>query len=180
MKSFRIMTSCVALLLLALPATPTLGQEIKLGLDRIRSRTPLLAIGYLNAGKELVVADEGRVRVLDVKTGDELRTLPIKDYIRSASIAGNSIALATGYNGEVQVWDLVKGAKVTSFKSHDAGVLRVCLSPDNKIVAVAGLDWVRNDEKKDGKERFPGRVPSGDDYSIRLWDVASGKQLPAF
>jgi RNA polymerase sigma factor (sigma-70 family) len=117
--------------------------------------------------------------------------------------------LTSGWDGSVRLWETATGKEVRRFRD-DKGMARAALSPDGTLVAAAGKDgtsivlsetatgrvvremtghvselmWVTftpdrrrlvsaADMHSNGREHF-------DDRSIRVWDVATGRQLHKF
>ncbi len=79
-----------------------------------------------------------------------------KGDVWSLTFSPDSKTLATG-GSEIIIWDVAGKQEVLSF-SGNKHVFRVCFSPDGKILASGG-----------GRATEPGE--------LKLWDVASGKEL---
>lgn len=72
----------------------------------------------------------------------------------------------------VRVWDIPSGRVVATLKGHDGWLWSVCFHPDGKRVLSGGCGQA---EPLD----FYGHRP-GADTSLRLWDVATQRQLERF
>jgi WD40 repeat protein len=68
----------------------------------------------------------------------------------------------------VHLWDLGKEKELLSFVGHRGGPLTVAFLPDGKTVATVSRDGIRMKP-----------VRTWADWSLRLWDAASGKELHA-
>jgi RNA polymerase sigma factor (sigma-70 family) len=143
-------------------------------------------------------------RAIKSWTADDYRSVISVTY----SPDGHSM-LTSGSDGTVRLWDVASGQEIRRFRNIDRGYSRAALSPDGKLVAASGKDGVSiilyetatgqqvreltghvslvmslafsldgkrlvstADMHYDGKEF--------DDRSVRVWDVATGRQLQKF
>ena len=112
--------------------------------------------------------------------------------------ADNTVA-ATVTDGGVHAWNIATQKKLWSAKANKLQPTAVSVSPDGKVIAVAGKDGgVRLYDGATGKETatltghtgavnavaFNGEdgkrlVTAGEDGSVRVWDPAAGKPVAA-
>ncbi|MCH8148029.1 MAG: hypothetical protein IH987_08560 [Planctomycetes bacterium] len=78
-------------------------------------------------------------------------------------------ALTGSADKTVRLWDVASGKELRRFAPHTSGVWAVALSPNSRY-ALSG----ENIHLKDGK------WVSGDDFSLKLWDVETNKQVRRF
>jgi WD40 repeat protein len=112
---------------------------------------------------------DGTIRLWDVETGKQERLF----QGHQGAVFGVAFApdgqhfLSGGADGIVRLWDVSTGEEVRRFLGHKEGVYSVAFSPNGKL-AVSG-----------SMGRWPGghhwTVPA--DASVRLWEVATGKEL---
>jgi RNA polymerase sigma factor (sigma-70 family) len=167
------------------------GQSIVMleGLDRdacisVRDRTTLnetrrIPAQHLYApcltpdGTRLIaLADHGKgysVEVWDLHDGKQLRAWKAHDaYVWAMTLARDGKTLATGGNDKViRVWDVQTGTLQRELSDHPDIVGQLALSPDGKLLASHGM----HELKLDNASVYPW------DRRIRIWDVASGKEL---
>lgn len=116
-------------------------------------------------------------------------------------------ALTGSYDDSLMLWDLTSGQRLTVLNGHDSDVLDLAISPDGRTALSSSRDgglmqWDLVDAQE--MQRLPGHAdavwdvafsPDGSralsasgaaspnvqvqDASLRLWDLASGRQLQA-
>ncbi len=103
----------------------------------------------------------GHIDIWDVKTGIKLRSIGNDNHYHRSSTRvifspdGKTLVSADG-EGWVNFWNPATGQKTRTVRGHVNGVAALAFTPDGQILAA------RDD-------------PGGD--GVRLWDVASGKEL---
>ena len=75
--------------------------------------------------------------------------------------------MATATSGGVRLWDSATGALLHDLPAEH-GYPDVDFSPDGKLLIGQPFDF------------FINRGPDDDDFQVRLWDVASGRELHVF
>ena len=152
---------------------------------------PPTGIAFSPAGDKLIAAvAEMDTYVFDVQTGKQLHRLPHHWAYRVAySPDGKTVASLRG--PALRLWNPADGKeRFLEFAGHQAGVMSVAVTPDGGTVASAGENirlWETTTGKlirilpssavsvsfsPDGKT-----LASGGGASVRLWDVASGKEV---
>jgi WD40 repeat protein len=149
---------------------------------------------------------DGTVCLWDVETGLALPELA--GYLGSVNCLaftpdGNNLALAGADSQIIHVWEVRTGKPVEAAPGHSGKIQALAYSPDGKLLASAGGGWRADDraialwETATGKlvRKFVGHVdkiyglqfsPDGKrlisagekDDTFRIWDVATGKELP--
>src|SRR5205807_7532082 len=116
---------------------------------------PIVFMAFLPDGKNCVIVwTDGEIRTCALDNGAEIRSV----YALPASCAelssdGKRIAIGTG-EGPIQVWELETSTKVHQYTGHDGNV------------------W-SEDFSAAGKQQ----VPCGEDATLRLRDVQTGKEI---
>lgn len=103
------------------------------------------------------------VRIWDVETSKELRALMVHGFIpvsMALSADGKPMA-ATGPNKTIKVWEVSRANEVRSLGGDSSPVIALSLSADGKRAATTTRD------------------KAGQDQLIKIWDLASGRELPA-
>ncbi len=114
-----------------------------------------------------LVSGGARLVLWDLTTGAPLyvfRNPP--SFVNSVAVSPNGGFLLTGCDdGSIRLWSLKSGAEVRQFRGHTGRVLKVAFSTDGKtILSVSGWKLVA------------GKAERGDDDTVRLWDLATGKE----
>ncbi len=108
-------------------------------------------------GQRLASAGEGdgTVRIWEVTTGNELRTLRHTGGVYSVAFSPDRQRLASGSTDHtVRIWEAATGKELLTLKGHTGIVYSVAFSPDGQRLASA----------------------SGD-RTVKLWELASGQEL---
>jgi WD40 repeat protein len=116
--------------------------------------TSISAIAFSPDNRWLASGDSGSLKVWDVSTGRELRSLPTKHDPTCISFSTDGRSLASvSWNGTVNVWELSTGHLLLSFSVNPKG------SPVSAAFS------------RDGRWLASGRE------SIDIWDVATGRMV---
>ncbi|MGP0059867.1 MAG: caspase family protein [Beijerinckiaceae bacterium] len=104
-------------------------------------------IAFARDGRILAVDNESGVagpgiKVWDVSSGGEPRTLPSSWGAYSVAFSPDGSMLATGIlNGRVNLWDLASGREPRQLAGHSSWVLSVAFSPDGRMLAAGNTLW---------------------------------------
>jgi RNA polymerase sigma factor (sigma-70 family) len=159
-------------------------------------------------GRSLALASEDSVRLWEVSTGKQGKTLEDSAGLDCLTFARDGRTLAGGRSdGTFQLWDVTTGRKLLKpFPGHRGLVGCVAYSPDGRTLATGSVlegtirlwkastgEEVRRWEahrKKDAAPTGPlglvfspdGKtlVSAGSERVVRLWDVSTGKETHSF
>ena len=107
---------------------------------------------------------DGRIILRDTENLHEKTTITGHTYgFRSIAFSPDGKTIVSGsLDRTVRLWDTTTGKNTTTFYGHIADVQSVAFSPDGRTIASGGTTWSINDWL-------------ADDFTVRLWDVASGE-----
>lgn len=71
--------------------------------------------------------------------------------------------LSGGFDKTVRLWDVESGQEVRRFVGHECKIRSVAFSPDGNLAASGSYESTMS--------------KPGEDYSVRIWDVNTGRQL---
>jgi WD40 repeat protein len=137
----------------------------------------------------------GCLRLWDTSTGKELAEFKgHADQIWAVTFSPDGKLLAsTGNDGTIRLWDSATGKETHCFGQHYGGICALAFSPDGKTLASAGSkitlwdvasqkDLIPSTGHKDGVSSL-ALSPDGEtlastgfDGTIRIWDLAAGKE----
>ncbi|MDB5601777.1 MAG: hypothetical protein JWN71_3821 [Xanthobacteraceae bacterium] len=113
----------------------------------------------------LSVTGTREMRLLEIATGKVIRTFDVgNELVNSAVLSRDGSRLASGgMNKTIKIWDTATARVLRTFAATPHGTGSVAFSPDGTKLASGSYD-IRT-------------IPKGFDTALRIWDVASGKQL---
>jgi RNA polymerase sigma factor (sigma-70 family) len=178
----------------------------RLGSDRLTHLGTVDCLAYSPDGKTLASGGgygDASIRLWESATGKEI--LKIKDggVVRDLVWTPDGKLLVSASDGDgVRFWDPATGTCVRQFPQGDGSALRLALSNDGKTLVVGETDFTGT-RKKDtllirnaitGKERHRFEIDrayrlalapdgqtlavGGEEKKIRLWNIATGTELP--
>jgi WD40 repeat protein len=112
-------------------------------------------------GKLLGASGHGWKAVYDADSGEQKTTVTGGSLFFALAPDGQTLAYSQS-NGDVQLWNVTKGVAGITLKGHIGAVSALAFSPDSKTLATGAYGG--------------GMKGGGQDKSIKLWDVASGKE----
>ncbi|HYV31986.1 MAG TPA: WD40 repeat domain-containing serine/threonine protein kinase, partial [Candidatus Binatia bacterium] len=164
------------------------------------------ALAFSPGGKLLAAGAGQVVKLLDINSGRELGELQYgdtnDDILCLAFSPRSTNVLATGGElGVIRLWNLAT-REITTLATHPSSVGSIAFSPDGKLLAAASHNlgniltvwnvdlrqavWTTNTYvppnavafTPDGKALVSGG--GGGNGNARVWDIATGKELPPF
>jgi len=122
------------------------------------------SVSFSPDGRQLVSGhgnwNEGSIRLWDIASGNEIKTIYKLEYIKINSVAfshdGKQI-VSDSYDNTVKLWDTATGREIRTFSGHTSSVITAAFSPDGKQI-----------------------VSGSYDNTIKLWDTATGREIHTF
>jgi WD40 repeat protein len=157
------------------------------------------SVAVTSDGKYVVSgSDDKTVRVWNLATGREVRRFTGHEGpVNSLAVTPDGKHVVSGsLDNTVRLWELATGKEVRRFTGHERWVRSVAVTPDGKYV-VSGSKWeLAGRPESRGPSLFPGHrgpvlsvavtpdgkyvVSGGGDRTVRLWDLATGKEVRLF
>ena len=157
------------------------------------------SVSFSPNGKTLAstAGNDNTIKLWDVESGKETRTLPGHSAVDSASFSPDGKILASGsVDYTIKLWDVESGKELRTLTGHTDAVDSVSFSPDGKTLASGSADHtIKVWDVETGKElrSLTGHSYVGyflafssdgktfasgsNDNTIKLWDVETGKEL---
>ncbi|XP_078064380.1 telomerase protein component 1-like, partial [Mustelus asterias] len=89
----------------------------------------------------VVGTSEGYLHVLDLESGQELRSLASScDGISDCTFLGETTLCVTSFDGKIEAWSLVDGCRLLLIAGHNDRITGCTLNPDNKYLATCSWD----------------------------------------
>ncbi|HJR08802.1 MAG TPA: caspase family protein [Pyrinomonadaceae bacterium] len=106
--------------------------------------------------KDMKITTTGSVKVWDLSTGRELRTLAgHTSEVKAVAFSTDArIVAAAATDNTIKLWDAATGRELHTLRGHTSSINSIAFSPDARLLASAS-----------------------DDGSTVLWDATTGKQL---
>jgi WD40 repeat protein len=124
---------------------------------------PLNCLAFSPDGKTLASGCWAKVKLWDVRSGKNTATLNVHGDCVAFSPDGKKLATG-GWSAAVGLWDVAAGEKTAALRGHNGRIYSVAFSPDGKLLA-------------SGSGQADGRTGLGISGELKLWDVASGKNI---
>ncbi len=160
---------------------------------------PALCVAFSPDGSMLAAgARQGILQLWDVVSGRELRNLsvstPDAGDVRSIAFSPDGQMLASVLGGEVKLWQVSSGRELRTLAKDEGSTSSVAFSPDSKLLATGSKRSVLWDVSSGRELRIlyghadqvqsVAFSPDGEllasgswDKTIKLWEVASGREL---
>ena len=136
--------------------------------EKLLTRQETSSLHFSANGNMLITAGKNGVSVWSVSSGGRIREFPLNGGVDALAVSPDSRLVATGGAGNIiRVWDLKTGEQRMEGRL-DAGPASQPLRLASRYSGVTALAF-----DKDGKYVASG----GRDHKVRVWDVATGREV---
>jgi WD40 repeat protein len=118
------------------------------------------ALAYSQDGKYAAAGGRDVVTLYDMAALREIRTMPLKTFVKAVAISPSARYLAAGGSMDVKLWDAQTGADIQTMR-HGSFVYSLDFTPD-------------------GKYLLSGAQIYSDQNTLKLWEVATGREVQNF
>uniref|UniRef100_A0A8D0L1C8 Uncharacterized protein n=1 Tax=Sphenodon punctatus TaxID=8508 RepID=A0A8D0L1C8_SPHPU len=119
------------------PQTPRNTSSLTMSLSDTPTCISLAPSGSLAA----VGTSKGSLHLLDVQTGQELKSLSSGcDGISTCAFLSDGTICLGAYNGRLELWGLREGCRIRGTDAHKAQITDCCVSPNCSLLATVSLD----------------------------------------
>ena len=117
------------------------------------------SVALLPGGRQALSASlDATMKLWDLSSPQQpVRTFPYESRILAVAVAPDGKIAVSAAKDTLQAWTIVDGARLYPFEGHKGEVNTVAITPNGKHV-----------------------VSGGDDGTIRLWELSSGRELHKF
>jgi WD40 repeat protein len=150
---------------------------VRLGAAALKFQDGSYGVTFLGDGKHFAMLNNNRIRVFETASAKEVRGWEADKHVLLAIAAtpdGKRIA-SGGNNDMIRLWDADTGKMIRQFNKHvGSRVFSLTFSPDGKHLVSFG------EERKNEKDKPHDLLYRYTDHGLRVWDVETGTELPAF
>jgi WD40 repeat protein len=141
-----------------------------------------------DGGRALATNAAQRVKLFDTESGKQLQNIEngrSMVWCAAFSADGKLAVTGTGYQNDVKdgkltyfdtkvwLWDLSTGKLIRAFDGHETPVMAVAFSPDGRqIISGSGAPYF--------SKPIGALKEVATDNSVRVWDIATGKELQKY
>ena len=137
----------------------------------IRTKKPIRGLVFSPDRVMLAVSTFGKTRFFKCEDQTQIEDIKVKNCDTLAFSHDGKLLINERFGGNIELWDLPTGEKLTTLEGHESGLSQLTISPDGKTMASIGgegtilvWDWdgIRKSstEKKDPLKQFKDKLTS--------------------